>query len=214
MTQGNKSLEDVRNEIRRTLNAKDKDGFPYGYAGTSVSSLASEVFHTSVKISEAQKSCTNCEYTEEPIKDKLSCVISIDSTSPRSTSLCLKNCKQDCQEQCMTCFSDLTINVYYNPPPGIFMFDHSTYKVKPSKAIKFVVNGKVANFKLRGLIYLGDFHFTARFVTSEGNIWYHDGKDRIAKTCIPDGHIKQIQEDDYWQTCRGRSLVMSIYSKN
>jgi hypothetical protein len=77
-----------------------------------------------------------------------------------------------------------------------------------------VVNGKVANFKLRGLIYLGDFHFTARFVTSEGNIWYHDGKDRIAKTCIPDGHIKQIQEDDYWQTCRGRSLVMSIYSKN
>ncbi len=106
----------------------------------------------------------------------------------------------------------MNIQVYYNPPPAILIFDHSTFKVKPSNEIKFVVEDKVVKFKLCGLIYLGDFHFTARIICSNGNIWYHDGKDRIAKSCIPDGYM-ELRKEINWQTCRERELVMSFYSK-
>ncbi|KAA1479923.1 hypothetical protein DENSPDRAFT_789689 [Dentipellis sp. KUC8613] len=30
-------------------------------------------------------------------------------------------------------------------------------------------------YKLRGIIYSGGFHFTARVIDSESNVWYYDG---------------------------------------
>ncbi|KAI0038890.1 hypothetical protein FA95DRAFT_1504938 [Auriscalpium vulgare] len=63
-------------------------------------------------------------------------------------------------------------------------------------------------YRLKGIVYHGDAHFTVRLVTDNGTLWYHDGIS-TGKSCIEDGKISAIN-DIY--SCRGRKASVLIYS--
>jgi hypothetical protein len=76
-SQGTKTLENVRDDIRKILHAKDRVTYPYGQAGTSLSQLTLDIFSSNVKIAKSQESCSNCNFFRPAVDDKLGCVFVI-----------------------------------------------------------------------------------------------------------------------------------------
>ena len=74
---GQASFETARDTIRHELHSQSPAQFPYGTRGTSVSwsALASAILgpHNFVAISSPE--CTNCEYSEASIDDRLDLVL-------------------------------------------------------------------------------------------------------------------------------------------
>jgi len=71
VSQGNNTLENVRDDIWKLLYAKNKTLFCYGRVGTSLSDLVLEIFKSSVNISHSQEQCTNCDFTANRREDEL-----------------------------------------------------------------------------------------------------------------------------------------------
>jgi len=211
-SQGTKSLEKVRDDIRKILHAKNELVYPYGRVGTSLSQLTLDIFSTNVKIAKSQVTCSNCNFFRPVVDDKLGCVFVMDHTSSKSTSHTFNTFEQPSVDKCPQCQSALKSTVYYVHFPGILLFDHSAYTIKPSKYLKFTDAGNASRIRyyLRGLLYFGNFHFTSRIISAEGDVWYHDGMD--SRESKSQGHSKFMKDPD-WQTCHGRKLVMSIYVK-
>ena len=79
-----------------------------------------------------------------------------------------------------------------------------------SHKIVFKKSGNNIPLYLRGIIYLGGYHFTARFIDSDGNIWFHDGqRGHLAEK---DGTLETTSDKEL-RTCRGRKLVLAIYAQ-
>jgi hypothetical protein len=207
---GQKTLENVRDEIRKLLHTNNKQSFPYGRAGTSLSDLASEIFSSHRKMSHQQEKCTNCDFARSAKEGDLGSVFALDTDSTVSTSYSLKQYGLEAEENCPMCFSKMIIDIFYTEFPSMLLFDHSAYHIKPSKIIKFNTE-KAVKYRLRGLLYFGSFHFTSRILSSEGDVWFHDGI-QTGNDFKSQGHSKLMNDED-WQTCEGRKLVMSIYMK-
>ena len=212
-SQNTKTLEKLRDEVRKTLNSKDPQTFPYGHEGTSLSQLTLEIFSSRVKIAKSQVSCSNCDFFYPPVDDGLGSVFVMDHTASRSTYHTLHNFSHPTAEQCPECQAQMLSKLHYVQHPGILVFDHSVYMIKPSKSIKFAgVGNRLIKYKLHGLLYFGNFHFTSRLISAEGDVWYHDGMN-MEEECRSQGH-RELMKDEDWQTCEGRKLVMSIYVKS
>jgi hypothetical protein len=212
VSQVNKSLENVRDEIRKLLHTQNNEKFPYGRAGTSLSDLTLEIFSSSRNISHQQEKCTNCNFTRNSTEGDLGCVFSLGSNSTVSTSYALKNHGYDLDGFCPLCSFNMRMEIFYTEFPSVLVFDHSAFNIKPSKDIKFrTEDNQTIKYRLRGLLYFGSFHFTSRILSPEGDVWFHDGI-QTGNSFKSQGHRKFMNDQD-WQTCEGRKLVMSIYAK-
>ena len=61
------------------------------------------------------------------------------------------------------------------------------------------------------VIYHGGFHFTARIITAEGQVWYNDGMT-TGNSSQYDGNLK-IMEAATLRTAHGRKMSVLIYVK-
>jgi hypothetical protein len=211
---GQQSLEKARDQLRRILHNENQVIFPYGYAGTSVELLIREIVKGSTKIGKSQFTCTKCDFASEPAIDQLKCMIEMDgNTVSRSTSHFVHHISHATAEKCPDCEKIMRNEISFKFPPSILAFDHSLVTtVKPSRQIKFKLeNRETVILQLRGLVYFGNFHFTSRVISTEGDIWYSDGKD-LGRTCLADGHSSLMHKED-WQTCKNNTLLLSIYAK-
>ncbi|KAJ7019252.1 hypothetical protein C8F04DRAFT_975971 [Mycena alexandri] len=64
--------------------------------------------------------------------------------------------------------------------------------------------------RLRGIIYWGDAHFTARYISSHGSVWFHDGIT-TGRNCIAEGHIDSIDLSSLVRA-RGKIALVLIYA--
>ncbi|KAJ7037050.1 hypothetical protein C8F04DRAFT_1180775 [Mycena alexandri] len=51
--------------------------------------------------------------------------------------------------------------------------------------------GPMVRSTLRGIVYGGAGHFTVRYLTADGTVWFHDGI-ATGRRCIQDGHLDTI----------------------
>ena len=64
--------------------------------------------------------------------------------------------------------------------------------------------------RLRGIIYNGGAHFSARFISQEGRAWYHDGIS-TGRGCIDDGQLVGLDTEVLGYT-RGKQAIALIYA--
>jgi len=50
-----------------------------------------------------------------------------------------------------------------------------------------------SSYRLRGVVYHGSYHFTARIIDSNNCVWYHDGMT-TGKDCVYEGKWKDISD--------------------
>ena len=80
---GQASFEKARDTIRHELHFQSPAQFPYG---TSVSALASAILAPQKFVAISCPECTNCEYSEASIDDRLNFVLYEKEDTPKLTS--------------------------------------------------------------------------------------------------------------------------------
>ncbi|KIM72434.1 hypothetical protein PILCRDRAFT_81891 [Piloderma croceum F 1598] len=199
---GQSTFETARDTIRHKLHSQSPGQFPYGTRGTSVSALASAIFasHNIVAISNPE--CTNCEYFEPSIDDRLDFVLYEKENTPKSTNHWLRSLEHETHERCPQCFSAMMQPISFKSAPNLLIFEINSKNIKLSKTLKFEQEGETVVLDVRGLIYHGDLHFTSHIIGTDGIVWYHDGMT-TRSGCENDGDFDKFSSKNLLK-CRGK----------
>ena len=183
--------------------------FPYGQIGTSITTLAEWMMEPDENMSFRQLRCTECNHEESPTEGSLKYYMTCESNT-LSNSSWLKHNKhgKNTQHKCPDCGYNMKRYEEYHKWPKLLVFDlHGP----ASKKISLVRQEKKKTYKLRGLVYLGGFHFNARVINEHGNIWYHDGIS-TGNLCEPEGELKNMSEKEL-MTCKYKNIALALYAK-
>ncbi|KAH7909264.1 hypothetical protein BJ138DRAFT_1011149, partial [Hygrophoropsis aurantiaca] len=170
------SIEEVRDNVRYSLNKYNDENFPLGPSLTSVSELAHTMLGTE-QDSFAWIRCENCS-AKVPTGKKINhiyCPI-VNSASSTADWLTLKWFTQPCNATlCSSCNNIVHGQWQSDTPPKMLMLDIFSQQLSISHQV--CVKGNKLNTKLhlKGVIYYKDKHFTSIVIDSLEHVWYHDG---------------------------------------
>ena len=212
--EGSVSLEKVRDDIRFAHHSADPIAYPTGPRGASVGRLAFDMLKINDVVASSQIVCSNCTYKEPEQEHILGYVISpAESTqSSQSTSQWINNLGHDVAKSCPECMCEMNKIICHNEPPKLLMLEYPESSIETNPRIKYDTDGGDVYLNLKGIVYLGSFHFTSRLIESDGTIWYHDGRTTGA-LCEPDGNVG-LMSNGQLRSCRGRALVMAVYAQD
>ena len=66
-------------------------------------------------------------------------------------------------------------------------------------------------YTLRGMIYHGMNHFTARIISDDSNVWYYDGMQSNGK-CIKEGLFTSLSQTAL-RKIQDRKIIIVLYAK-
>ena len=96
---------------------------------------------------------------------------------------------------------------FREPPPFIVLSVAKDLTVNMERAM--TAGGY--NYKLKGLLYHGDHHFSSRVIDEAGGIWFHDGI-HTKRTCDYEGCIYDIDLKNLMRARHGRRCILGIYT--
>jgi hypothetical protein len=208
---GSISFETLRNDIRHQLHLTDENSFPYGSRGTSLGDLARAIFDNTVENASSYHKCPSCDWQDIPINECLSILAYRAHSRPHSVNDYLKDVfSEPTRLICPECASQLTKLTKYNELPKIMAFSIGDSNVHINKKLKVRLQEGHNHFNLKGIVYFGAFHFTARLI-NDNSVWFHDGQTS-AKQCDYIGDLQLFHRDDL-STCGGKQAVLAIYSQ-
>jgi len=147
-------VERLRNNIQQDLHHQFPDIFPYGYQGTSVVELVTKMFHNEQTNASSQLQCTNCDFCDDLIDDKLSPVIhgtaNISATVKEQLQATLVT---PSRQVCPECLHPLRSVISYNHFPKLLIFTVGGYNIEMSKYIKITTHDRSIKLYLRGIVY-------------------------------------------------------------
>jgi hypothetical protein len=184
--------------------------FKHGTTGTSISSLTINMLFSKESVSFFYGICTHCSFKGEDLPDRLDFVLNPPQDS-EAISVWMNSTQNETHEKCPVCRSDLKQPIFFNEPPRILVFDIQSSTIKLDKKIKFVHDNQDTILKLRGIVYYGNFHFTAQIVSTAEIVWYHDGMTTDSTM----EKERKLKDMDYSSllNCRGKKLTMTIYGQ-
>jgi len=134
---GQASFETVRDTIRHEFHSQSPDQFPYGTRGTSVSALVSTILTPHSSVAFSSRECTNCEYYELSINNRLEFVLYEKEDTLKSTCNWLGSLKHETHEICPQCFSAMMQPISFKTSPSMLVFEINMRNIKVSKTLKF-----------------------------------------------------------------------------
>jgi predicted Zn-ribbon and HTH transcriptional regulator len=156
---GQASFETARDTIRNELDSQSPAQLPHGTRCTSVSALASAILAAQNFVTISCPECTNCGYSETSIDDILDFVLYEKEDTPKSTSHRLRSLEHKTHERCPECFSAMIQPISFKSATNVLIFEINSRNIKLSKTLKFEQERETVVLNVKGLIYLGDFHY-------------------------------------------------------
>ena len=174
--EGEYTLEEVRDYLRRALQHFDPARFAWGMY-TSVHSVVDNILMTEFPVLTSKLICPSGHLVARPhiisIKD---CFVCLTRDHPESLQGHLDEHQSITTSQCSSCLVQLVRQYRFACSPPMLAFDVSGDTVTGIEHdLNVSVNGKVCRYQLRGVVYHNTNHFTARIITSAGHVWFHDG---------------------------------------
>ena len=207
---GQASFETARDTIRNELHSQSPALFPYGTRGTNVSALVSAILAPRNFVAISSPECTNCEYSEASIDDRLNFVLHEKEDIPKSTSHWLRSLVYETHGRCPECFSAMMQPISFKFAPNVLIFEINSRNIKLSKTLKFEQEGETVVLDVKGLIYHGDFHFTSRIIETDDIVWYHDGMT-TRSSCENEGDFDKFSSRNLLK-CKGKKLIV-VYAR-
>jgi len=210
--EGQGSLETARNKVRHLLHQRNSVLFSYGQVGTPVSEMTENLLRSDNIIASTWIRCMDCNDESSLHDDLQTCVIQCISDCDCTTSTCLQKRFKDHypRKKCVRCNGGTDKIMQFNVVLKILVFSVANPSVQVSKRIGFRDGESVVVFTLKGIVYFGDFHYTA-WIFTHGSVWYNDGMvSGRAST-----YEKQICEftDQELSTCNGKTLALVFYAQ-
>jgi len=208
------SLEDVRNTIRLPLSQGDPESFPYdNKQGTDIYALVREVFSGSGCESTVQEICEMCETvcSESSVTYPF---WHLDGNSAGTVSKEFqKSLNGQLTRRCVYCRTKLVKSTRFSndsPPVVILSLLNAKLKITQKIVVQSSTEDVKSSYRLRGVVYHGSYHFTARIIDSNNCVWYHDGMT-TGKDCVYEGKWKDIGDIG---SVNDRRATLLIYVPN
>jgi hypothetical protein len=148
--------------------------------------------------------CTNCEYSEPSIDDRLDYVLHEKEDAPKSTSHWLGSLEHEAHERCPQCFSTMMQPISFKSVPGVLVFEINSRNIKVSETLKFKQGGETVVLDVRGLIYHGAFHFTSHITGTDGMT--------TGDSCENEGDFGNFSSRNLLK-CKGKKLILVVYGR-
>jgi hypothetical protein len=206
------SIETARDSIRHMLHQTDPRLFPYGQMGCSVNDLVTFMLTPDKAVLTQTLNCTSCNYTIRSNYDSNDYVFHLSESFATSPSAYIHNkLTYTAYLSCQRCSGLATKKLQFNTPPDILAFNFSIHNVCIEKVLKLIVGNVEYTFNIKGIIYIGRFHFTSRIITTNKFVWYHDSRE-TGSHCISNGHLNDWNTDSL-RICRERNATAIIYTR-
>jgi len=212
-----KSPEEARDEVRSLIHDKNPDMFPWGQHGTNIIELSKCVLTNDNSIAHKIYHCTMCMNTHTEMIFSLlyefEQIYYLEQNDLENLCNDLHN-HHFSMNECETCHQNLMVEMKYVRSPLILAFDifSSSSNIKISHEIIIrTVSGSAECLALTGIIYFGGFHFTARIIDRNKNVWYHNGMTTMNK-CKAEGHLNNMSSAEL-KDAYGRKANIVIYQR-
>ncbi|KAF9455682.1 hypothetical protein BDZ94DRAFT_1179487 [Collybia nuda] len=207
------SLEQSRDDVRISLHQSNPRNFPFGPNSGSLDALSEKIMDTN-HYATGQRSCSKCGYTKLGHTGTFYAAMSLTvplawNDNPTEmypiSSWFDKAFYYETRDKCPTC-SDTRLwetSIVHSVPSLLYL------TIDDSRLL-FNVESVEVTMSLHGIIYGGSEHFTSRWISSSGDVWYHDGIQTKRKM-ISEGKIENTELN----ICGidGRMAVAVIYAK-
>lgn len=170
------SLEEIRDYMRRCL-ARISTDFIFGRY-SSVHCIVERFFKTSFPVTISVLTCPNRHHVVNNIQrsETSSCEIIVLAQPGSSLQHCIDNFTHSTASRCLTCDASLLRSTSFVQTPPVIVFDLGVCVPSLSSVLRITCGEDVrASYNLRGIIYYRNHHFTSRFISRTGMIWFHDG---------------------------------------
>ncbi|KAJ7028211.1 hypothetical protein C8F04DRAFT_964254 [Mycena alexandri] len=220
--QGEIVFEQARNLVRRAMHTAKPADFPYGPRGTTIDRIARILLQEDTYAS-GQLRCSRCAFVDLEEQSMIEPFLSAAPNSQQTrrfpsglpVSEWLKSHLSTTTARCPVCFAvgvstrmSVSCTVRKVPPIILIMVDVGLYLY--DKTLSFDCAGRQVTSTLRGIIYSGNAHFTSRYISSAGVVWYHDGM-LTGRDCVNEGALDAMSAAQL-RTARGRGALTLIYA--
>ena len=199
------TLEELRDSMRRRLQTADPAAFPWG-GYTGIQCVLDYLLAMNRSVTSSSVRCPNNHPLQRADLLASSCQITILRQCPNIQAF-VDNQSIECASRCPICQSHVVREHAFEDAPAIIAFDLSQHQTSLLESMVITtVNGDRTTYKLRGVMYYLDNHFTSRFVSESGCVWYHDGIS-TGRQMVPEGNIG----DTELGTCRSGTATCAVY---
>ena len=201
------TLEEVRDFMRRSLQRADPAAFPWGrYAG--IQCILDYLLGTGRSVTSSLMRCPNDHPLDRAHVVASSCQISILRQCPDLQAF-IDDQFIECTSRCHVCHSHVIRQHVFEDTPAIIAFDLSQHQIALLDSILITaVNGNRTTYKLRGVMYYLDNHFTSCFISESGRVWYHDGIT-TGRQMVPEG---SVGDTELLGTCETGMAICALYA--
>ncbi|KAJ7854010.1 hypothetical protein B0H13DRAFT_1642583 [Mycena leptocephala] len=218
---GSQSLERTRNQVRRYLHTNAPDDFPYGPNSTSVDKLGNAMF-PSISHGTGKQVCANCGFRDPTSYAVLESFLSAGWSRRRERitgvpiSEWMTEYFSKSRRACPDCprnnrRSRMVMTTVLNSVPNLMLISIDSRNLTFDKFLNLNVHGQAARLALRGIVYGGLGHFTCRYVSLDGWIWFHDGIT-AGRRCVREFQYDSLLNKLDLQFCRERHAVAVLYA--
>ncbi|KAJ6481340.1 hypothetical protein C8R47DRAFT_1284520 [Mycena vitilis] len=222
VSEGRVTFEQARNAVRRGMHSLKPNDFPMGSRTTSIDKIATSIL-PSKYYGVGRQSCSSCGYLDAVsygmLESYLSAGLSTNQNYPVGVPLqdWMSKYLSHGRRACPSCASigrrvRLGMNVAIREVPPLMLFDLNHCKLVLDNELKFNVDGVVSALRLRGIIYGGQNHFTARFVRQDGSMWFHDGIT-TGRDCVGEVNINTLEDRLVLHKCGEKKAVAAVYAR-
>jgi hypothetical protein len=209
---GSVTLESARDQLRRFLHNLAPRHFKWGEY-TSVHHLLEYILSMPTVTIQSHVMCKNNHTVEDgrPLNNTC-CLISAGITQHTSISQWMLTMEEETAHTCSSCQEKLTrVHKFALPLPLIALDLSKQNNIDIDHTFHVFIDNNEVTYKLRGIIYYGQAHFTSRVVCENGMVWHHDGLE-TGRNLVYEGTLNNLQSE-YLSSNRGRHATAAIYAK-
>ena len=201
------SINTARDNLRLVLAERNPALFSWGRF-TILYELMNYTLETPEPTLQSNFICNNGHLFDESIRIN-SCFLSV-APFPNTQSIqqLMTNLEHNTQHICPIC--DTQVNCVFEilRPMPILVFYFSEQTIYLNHTAEVAIQNIRKKYRLSGILYYGNNHFTSRIISQEGYVWYHDGMATHAHMIL-DG--ASLHEDMDLLVCRERRACAAIY---
>ncbi|KAH6886512.1 hypothetical protein BKA70DRAFT_1123222 [Coprinopsis sp. MPI-PUGE-AT-0042] len=215
------TLEQARDRIRSKLAAADPALFPCGKRLTSLEQLLTKLFHVE-QVAETVLTCPVCTFAARDDTFALDIVSSIypnhhrrnQRTVEYSVADAIHSKPSSVLDTCPRCADvrEMSRVLVLTKSASILIIEIVDQEVRLDASLSLCNSESHETImRLRGLIYLGEEHFTSRWIDGQGQIWFHNGAT-TGRLCQFDGRMDERRCLENLRSCRGNRLCYAVYA--
>ncbi|KAJ6603850.1 hypothetical protein B0H10DRAFT_1687060, partial [Mycena sp. CBHHK59/15] len=200
-----RKLEVVRTSVRRLLHASSPETFAYGHFLVDIDDLALTMFGQNCWAT-TQTKCTKCgnvALSDASFPGAITIVtdrrLHTKFGTDYSVSHWFADRKMRKSRKTCSCGNGMVRVTMWDAAPPCIYLSLADHTINIDTALTVNVGADCFRYALRGVIYGGDEHFTARILKASGEMWYHDGIETGKRTEYQG--VVHSQSPEFLNTC-------------